>query len=102
MSSWKFKFKSVGKVFTILRKRSDTDGGETSRIKANSLAGHDYSDISRTPTGPAVPLALGSKPAPRKDNLQSDTSSSFGVGTSSADDSADVQQRPGYELLVPY
>ena len=82
----------------------DSDREETSRVKANSLAGHDHSDIPRTPTGPLTlgSDASGSTPTPKHDELQTDTSSRFGIGTSSADDrdSADhVHQR--YELLAP-
>ena len=96
----KLNFKLVRKVFTTLRKRLDTDGEETSRRKANSLAGYDYSesDITRTHSGP---LTLGSTPTPRRDGPQSETSSGFcsTMGTSSADDSTDVHQR--YELEAP-
>ena len=81
----------------------DREDSETS-LKANSLAAHDHSDIPRTPTGP---LTLGtgsdgSTSTPKHDDPQTDTSSRFGIGTSSADDrdSADhVHQR--YELLAP-
>ena len=90
MSSWKPKFKLAGKVFPILQKRPnmDSDREETSRVKANSLAGHDHSDIPRTPTGPLTlgSDASGSAPTPKHDELQTDTSSRFGIGTSSADD----------------
>ena len=89
----------------------DSDREETSRVKANSLAGHDHSDIPRTPTGPltlgsdasgSTRNLQGSTPTPKHDDPQKDTSSRFGIGTSSADDrgSADhVHQR--YELLAP-
>ena len=97
MSSWKPKSKLAGKVFPILRKRRDTDREDTTRIMAKSLAGHDYSDVPRTPTGP---LTLDLTPTPRRDDPKSATSSSFGIGTSSADDSADVHQRYGLEGLV--
>lgn len=91
MSSWKPKFKLAGKVITILRKRPNADG-ETSRQKANNRAGHDYSDIHRTPT---LGSTLGSTPIPAHNGLQSNTSSRFGVG---AGDSADVH--PRYELVA--
>jgi hypothetical protein len=92
--------KLAGKVFAILRKRPDPDYEQTStgRLKANSLAGHDdYSDIPRIPTGP---LTLDSTPNSRHDDPQSPNSSSFGMVTSSADDSADVHQRYELEGLV--
>ena len=96
MSSWKPKSKLTGKVFAILRKRPYTDE-ETNGLKANNLAGHDYSDIPRTPT---EPLKLGSMPTPRHDP-QSDTASTRSTGrTSSVDDSADVHQRYELEGLV--
>ena len=96
MSFWKPKFKLSGKVFTILRKRPDTDREETSRLKANSLVVRDYSDIPRTLSGP-LPLGStpGSTPTPRHDDPQPGSSN---LGTSSADDSADVHQR--YELVA--
>ena len=88
----------VGKVFAVLRKPAKTDDSEeTSRLKANSVAGNDYSDIPRTNTGP---LTLVSTPTPKQDDPQSAISSSFGIGTSSADDSADVHQRYELEGLV--
>ena len=61
------------------------------RLKANSLD-HSLVDIPRTSTE----LTLGSKPTPKHDDPQFDTSLGIGIGTSSADDSADVHQR--YEL----
>jgi hypothetical protein len=95
MSSWKPKFKLAGKVSAILRKLPDTDGEETIRLKANGLAGHDYSDIPRTPR----PLTLGSASTPRHDDPQSDDSSNLGIRTSSGDDSAHhAIVHPRYEV----
>jgi hypothetical protein len=87
MSFWKPKFKLAGKVFAILRKRPDTDGEETSQLKANSLARHDYSDNPLTPRPPMLD-SDGSALIPRHDDPQSGASSSLGIRTSSANDSA--------------
>ncbi|KIM35191.1 hypothetical protein M413DRAFT_14710 [Hebeloma cylindrosporum] len=91
MSSWKSYFKLGGKVFAILRKALNVDGGKTGHLNANSLAnGHEDLDFQ-------VPRTSGSlTPTPRHANPQSDVSSK----TSSPGDTvhdADIDIHPRYE-----